>query len=285
MCIRDSSLSLSLSLSLSFFCVYVGCAFMIIIDICRSRDQKSEISAKHTHIHTQTCMRSAREFLGLKKKRQGEEGEGDENTIRIPIDESKLTMENLDNLNEEEILLLEEKMKNERLPSWRVWALIPYNIGVAGLCYYYTINFRRLSKKLFKPRKYGFIELIKYGSIQAILFATTYTLGTCAVTGLWHPVKYAQDLAKIQGKIIDLELRFDETIQENFLYNSMRYFGLSEEMVKQAQQDIEGQKKMLEERQYFMKNKKILGFKMEKEEDEDDEDNDKEASSKKEKVN
>jgi hypothetical protein len=66
--------------------------------------------------------------------------------------------------------------------------LLPYNVLVGGACIYYTLNFRRFSKKLFKPKKFGIFELFYYGSIQSIVFVAGYTLGTCAVTGLWTPI-------------------------------------------------------------------------------------------------
>lgn len=54
-----------------------------------------------------------------------------------------------------------------------MWMLLPYNILTAGATMYYTINFRRynifaqerFSKKLFKPKKFGIKEIIKYGTI------------------------------------------------------------------------------------------------------------------------
>ena len=83
------------------------------------------------------------------------------------------------------------------LPSHRFYALIPYNILVGGACMYYTIHFKYYSNKFFKPKKFGLYELFKYGTIQSIIFTAFYVLGTCAVTGLWHPIQYARDVAKI----------------------------------------------------------------------------------------
>ena len=119
-------------------------------------------------------------------------------------------MENLDNLTEEEILAFEQKFKNQYLPNYRLFALVGYNIVVCGLSMYYTINFKKISKKIFKPRSYGFWDLCKFGTAQAIIFVSTYMVGTCAVTGLWNPVQYLRDLAKIKGKIIDNTLRHDD---------------------------------------------------------------------------
>lgn len=42
--------------------------------------------------------------------------------------------------------------------------LIPYNIVMAGMTMYYTIHFKYYSKKLFKPKSFGFKEVIKYGT-------------------------------------------------------------------------------------------------------------------------
>lgn len=117
--------------------------------------------------------------------------------------EDKFTMANLDNLTEDEIRIVEQRYKEKYLPRHRLYALIPYNLVVGGFCIYYTLNFRRFSKKLFKPKKFGILELFKYGTIQSAIFVTFYLLGTCAVTGLWNPIQYVRDIAKIQGKIID----------------------------------------------------------------------------------
>lgn len=58
--------------------------------------------------------------------------------------------------------------------------------------------------------------------------------GTCAVSGLWHPVDYLQGLARIKGKQIDTAVKFDPFVQEHFLYNTMQYFGLSKELLTKA---------------------------------------------------
>ncbi len=34
--------------------------------------------------------------------------------------------------------------------------------------------------------------------------------GMCATTGLWNPIEFVRDLAKIQGKIIDNTIKYDE---------------------------------------------------------------------------
>ena len=58
-------------------------------------------------------------------------------------------MENLDNLNEDEILALEVKIKRERLPNYRIWALVPYNVAVGLGVYYFYKNYKRLVGKYF----------------------------------------------------------------------------------------------------------------------------------------
>jgi len=88
--------------------------------------------------------------------------------------------------------------------------VIPYNIFVGGLTVYYTLNFKKMSKKLFKPKKYTLLEIFKYGTFQSIFFVSSYFFGLCCVTGLWHPVNYIHELALIKGKIIDTTLKFDK---------------------------------------------------------------------------
>ena len=74
-----------------------------------------------------------------------------------------LTTEFLDTLNEDELYAFEKKWKQDWLPTWRIAMLIPYNILMGGLTFYYTINFKYFSKKFFKPKKFNVIEIIKYG--------------------------------------------------------------------------------------------------------------------------
>ena len=85
-------------------------------------------------------------------------------------------------------------------------------------------------------------------------FLAVYIPGTLAVTGLWHPITYLHGLAKIKGKVIDNQLRFDESMQSNFLFGMMEYFGLSKDLLDKAKLDLEQQKEELEKRGYFMKN-------------------------------
>ena len=41
--------------------------------------------------------------------------------------------------------------------------------------------------------------------------------------------------------------------QEHFLYGFMRYFGVSENLINKAQEELDEQKKVLEEKNYFSK--------------------------------
>ena len=85
-------------------------------------------------------------------------------------------------------------------------------------------------------------------------FLAVYIPGTLAVTDLWHPITYLHGLAKIKGKIIDNQLRFDDSMQSHFLFGMMEYFGLSKDLLDKAKLDLEHQKEELEKRGYFMKN-------------------------------
>jgi len=71
---------------------------------------------------------------------------------------------------------------------------------------------------------------------------------------MWHPIEYLRGLAKIQGKIIDNQIRFDETAQESILLGVMKYFGLSKDVMDKAKEDLNNQKEDLKKKGYFMKN-------------------------------
>jgi hypothetical protein len=66
-----------------------------------------------------------------------------------------------------------------------MYSIIPYNLFVGGLCIYYTVNFKKFSKKFFKPRNYSSWELFKFGiiykrfegTIQASVFVVAYFSG------------------------------------------------------------------------------------------------------------
>jgi hypothetical protein len=60
-------------------------------------------------------------------------------------DDSHITMDNIDNLTEDELRILERKYKEVHLPSYRLYMLLPYNIVAGGLTMYYTINFKKFS--------------------------------------------------------------------------------------------------------------------------------------------
>lgn len=114
----------------------------------------------------------------------------------------------MDNLTEEELILLESKYKEKYLPTYRKVLLIPYHFFVSGFLYYYMKNFKKISPKMFKPKKYNLWEITKYGTIQAFVFVNLYVLGFCSVSGVWHPIQFTRDLAKIKGKSIDNYIRF-----------------------------------------------------------------------------
>lgn len=86
------------------------------------------------------------------------------------MDDSKdhITMENIESLTEDELRILEQKYKEEHLPTHRLLLLVPFNILTAGCTMYYTLHFKYYSKKLFKPRSFGFKEIIKYGTVSAL---------------------------------------------------------------------------------------------------------------------
>lgn len=162
-----------------------------------------------------------------------------------------ISMDNIDNLTEDQLRLLEQKYKDEHLPTYRLMLLVPYNIIVAGMTMYYTIHFKYYSKKLFQPKNYGFLSLIKYGTLQSITFMTVYIGGTALVTGVYNPISYLRGLAAIKGKQIDSALKFDPYVQQHFLFNMMKYFGLSQTLLVQAESEMTSQRQKLEDTKFF----------------------------------
>lgn len=40
----------------------------------------------------------------------------------------------------------------------------------------------------------------------------TYLLGTAVATGIYNPIKYINNLIKIEGSLIDIEIRYDSRV-------------------------------------------------------------------------
>ena len=70
---------------------------------------------------------------------------------------------------------------------------------------------------------------------------------------MWHPILYTRDLARIKGRIVDNYVRFDSSAQEHFLFGMMQYFGLSNEVLEKAKEDLNKQKKDLVDKNFFSK--------------------------------
>jgi len=141
-------------------------------------------------------------------------------------------MDNLNDLNEEEVLILLDKWKNQHLPTGRFYAFTAYNFAMCGLTMYYTLNFKTLSKKFFKPKVYDIKTIFKYGTIHSTAFLSLYFLGAACVSGFWHPFDYIRGYAKIQGRVIDNTLKYDPYVQNYLLYDMMKYFGLSPNLMQ-----------------------------------------------------
>ncbi|CAD8117029.1 unnamed protein product [Paramecium sonneborni] len=159
------------------------------------------------------------------------------------MDDDEIRMDNIDNLTEEQLKILEQKYKQQYLPNYRLYLLVPFNLITAGFTMYYTIHFKHYSKKLFSPQKFWFREVIKYGTIQSIVFTSFYILGTAAITGLYNPIEYMRDTA----------LKFDPNFQKHFLYNLLDYFGVSDKVVNEVRDELLTQKNQLESKNYFSK--------------------------------
>ena len=166
-------------------------------------------------------------------------------------------------MTEDQIKEFEQKYKDHYLPRYRLYATIPYNIAVAGLCIYYTINYKKISKRLFKPKKFNSWELFKFGTYQSVAFLSFYFVGLCSVSGLWNPIQYVRDIARIQGKIIDTTLKHDEQVQKYVLFNALEYFGLSQNILNQAKQELQQDKEQLEQKNYFSEQTKQINSEIE----------------------
>jgi hypothetical protein len=59
---------------------------------------------------------------------------------------------------------LKAEFKKQEIPNWRLYNIIGYNIFVSGLGVVYGINYRKLSKKYIKPKKYSMGQAIKYAT-------------------------------------------------------------------------------------------------------------------------
>ena len=80
-----------------------------------------------------------------------------------PNDDAKYSMDNLDNLTEEEILEVARRYKEKNLPKWRLGALVAYNIVFGGVAMYFTMNYKYYTQKFFKPKRYNLMNIIKIG--------------------------------------------------------------------------------------------------------------------------
>jgi hypothetical protein len=55
------------------------------------------------------------------------------------------------------------------------------------------------------------------------------------VSGIWNPVQYLKTYSGIQAKIAGMTLRHDRSLQKNVLLETMKSFGLSEELIQRAE--------------------------------------------------
>lgn len=70
---------------------------------------------------------------------------------------------------------------------------------------------------------------------------------------MWHPIQYTRDLARIKGRIVDNYIRFDSSTQEHFLFGMMKYFGVSNEILQKTKEDLDQQRKVLDDQNFFSK--------------------------------
>lgn len=171
-----------------------------------------------------------------------------------PEDESKLRLDNLDALNEAELLYFETKYIKDNLPTWRLWMTAAYHIPMTFLSYYYMKNFPKIKRRWFPSyqTKKGIGSMVKLGTYHAFAFSIIYFSGLALASGVYHPIKYLKGMFAIQGKLADLNLRFDSVAQEMFLFTSCRFFGLKEETIQIIKKELDDKKEELEKQNFFI---------------------------------
>lgn len=76
---------------------------------------------------------------------------------------------NMDGMSEVELEKLLKEYKRTEFPHWRKALLFTYHVGMFGLLAYYTINCKRLNKKLFNiGNNYTKLNIFKIGTIQSV---------------------------------------------------------------------------------------------------------------------
>lgn len=68
-------------------------------------------------------------------------------------------------MTEQQLKDFDRLYKDFYLPSHRLYAVIPFNIFVGGFAFWYTVNIKKISKRFFKPSKFGFRDLFYYGTV------------------------------------------------------------------------------------------------------------------------
>jgi hypothetical protein len=66
-------------------------------------------------------------------------------------------------------------------------------------------------------------------------FCALFCAGFVTVSGIWNPVQYLKTYSGIQAKIAGMTLRHDRSLQKNVLLETMKSFGLSEELIQRAE--------------------------------------------------
>ena len=86
-----------------------------------------------------------------------------------------------------------------------------------------------------------------------------FCLGFLVVSGIYNPVAYLKTYSNIQAKIAGKTLRYDRSLQKNVLIETMRSFGLSEELIKKAEEElVESKRKILESGELSEESIKII---------------------------
>lgn len=173
----------------------------------------------------------------------------DSGDLVLDIDDSKLTYENMHNLNEVELYALNEKYKVSKISYF---SLAGFTFGYFSLATYLFIKKGRsmISKLIPRHRMTIGNMMVKATYIATGGVSVFAVLGYLLAKKLNIYEEYMMS-SDIKGEMIDRMLKEDEVMQKVYLLDNMKYYGMPQDMIDKA-------KVILEERRERMKKDKAL---------------------------
>ena|SRR3990167_1618795 len=162
------------------------------------------------------------------------------------VDQDKLKMENLDNLNQIETYALLQKYP---LPSKKLWLMAGITAGYFGLVTYMAI------KK--GPAYFGRITKDKNKSLGTMLATGTVVTGKLFLgygaimlpfmwsTGVMQDI---QNNSKINFKLGNSIVINDDEIQEYLLVNTLKYFEISDSTTESVRKELETRRTKMDQK-------------------------------------